>query len=140
VVNPGSVGAPTLRATACWAVIGDDVEWRTTDYDVPATIDAIGAHVNLMPSQREESFGLAAVEGMACSCLTITTGRGGLAAIAQNTGAWSAGQPEAWLRLTDRIRASSRDVLAAESRRQHERAVAHYHPSRFNAALDTIFV
>jgi putative phosphoesterase len=41
VVNPGSVGAPTLRATAWWAVIGDDVELRTTDYDVTATIDAM---------------------------------------------------------------------------------------------------
>jgi putative phosphoesterase len=41
VVNPGSVGAPILRATACWAVIGDDVELRTTDYDVAATIDAM---------------------------------------------------------------------------------------------------
>jgi putative phosphoesterase len=41
VVNPGSVGLPTLRATAWWAVIGDDVELRTTDYDVTATIDAM---------------------------------------------------------------------------------------------------
>jgi putative phosphoesterase len=38
VVNPGSIGAPTLRATAWWAVIGDDVELRTTDYDVEATV------------------------------------------------------------------------------------------------------
>jgi putative phosphoesterase len=38
VVNPGSVGLPTLRATAWWAVIGDGVELRTTDYDVAATI------------------------------------------------------------------------------------------------------
>ena len=38
VINPGSVGAPTLRATAWWAIIGDDVELRTTDYDVPSTI------------------------------------------------------------------------------------------------------
>lgn len=41
VVNPGSVGAPTLRATAWWAVIGDDVDLRTTEYDVAATIDAM---------------------------------------------------------------------------------------------------
>ena len=41
VVNPGSVGAPTLRATAWWAVIGDDVELRTTDYDVKATVEGM---------------------------------------------------------------------------------------------------
>ena len=41
VVNPGSVGAPTLRATAWWAIIGDDVELRTTDYDVAATVAAM---------------------------------------------------------------------------------------------------
>jgi predicted phosphodiesterase len=33
VVNPGSVGNPTIRATAWWAIVGDDVELRTTDYD-----------------------------------------------------------------------------------------------------------
>lgn len=38
VVNPGSVGAPTLRATAWWAVIGDDVELRSTDYDTEGTV------------------------------------------------------------------------------------------------------
>lgn len=41
VVNPGSVGNPPLRATAWWAVIGDDVELRTTDYDVKTTIEAM---------------------------------------------------------------------------------------------------
>jgi predicted phosphodiesterase len=37
IVNPGSVGNPTVRATAWWAVVdGGDVELRTTDYDVVA--------------------------------------------------------------------------------------------------------
>jgi putative phosphoesterase len=35
VVNPGSVGLPTIRATAWWAIFDSgDVELRTTDYDV----------------------------------------------------------------------------------------------------------
>lgn len=37
IVNPGSVGNPTVRATAWWAIVdGGDVELRTTDYDAAA--------------------------------------------------------------------------------------------------------
>jgi predicted phosphodiesterase len=44
VVNPGSIGRPTIRATAWWAVLdGGTVELRTTDYDVAATAEAIRA-------------------------------------------------------------------------------------------------
>ena len=43
IVNPGSVGLPTVRATAWWAVVTDgrDVELRTTDYDTDATARAM---------------------------------------------------------------------------------------------------
>jgi putative phosphoesterase len=40
VVNPGSVGAPTVRPAAWWALLGPDIELRTTDYDTEATIAA----------------------------------------------------------------------------------------------------
>ena len=44
VVNPGSVGKPTIRATAWWAVFADgEVELHTTDYDVAAAADAMRA-------------------------------------------------------------------------------------------------
>jgi predicted phosphodiesterase len=43
IVNPGSVGAPTVRAAAWWALIGDDVELRTTSYDTDGTAAAMGA-------------------------------------------------------------------------------------------------
>jgi predicted phosphodiesterase len=37
IVNPGSVGNPTIRATAWWAVLDSGtVELRTTDYDTAA--------------------------------------------------------------------------------------------------------
>jgi len=43
IVNPGSVGNPTVRPAAWWALIdGDDVELRTTDYDTDATAAAMG--------------------------------------------------------------------------------------------------
>jgi putative phosphoesterase len=41
VINPGSVGLPTIRAVAWWAVLDDDVELRTTDYDVGGTVEAM---------------------------------------------------------------------------------------------------
>jgi putative phosphoesterase len=45
IVNPGSVGAPTVRPAAWWAVLGPEVELRTTEYDVDATIEATRAEV-----------------------------------------------------------------------------------------------
>jgi len=41
VVNPGSVGNPIDRATAWWAVIGPEVELRTSDYDTVAAAAAM---------------------------------------------------------------------------------------------------
>ena len=38
-VNPGSVGNPTIRAVAWWALLGPTVELRTTDYDTASTAD-----------------------------------------------------------------------------------------------------
>jgi putative phosphoesterase len=43
VVNPGSVGAPTIRPVAWWAMLGPDVDLRTTQYDTEATIAAASA-------------------------------------------------------------------------------------------------
>ena len=43
VVNPGSVGSPTLRATAWWARLGPDVDGRSTDYDIQDTVRAARA-------------------------------------------------------------------------------------------------
>ena len=107
--------------------------------DIGAAFDALGAQINLMPSRREESFGLAALEGMACSCLTITSGRGGLAEISANTGAWTALRAEDWHEAMNRMRASSRDSLVAAAREQHDRTIAHYSPIRFLAGLDSVF-
>jgi predicted phosphodiesterase len=43
VVNPGSVGNPSVRATAWWAMLGPDVDCRTTDYDTRGAAAAIRA-------------------------------------------------------------------------------------------------
>ncbi len=42
IVNPGSVGLPTVRAVAWWALVENgDVEPRTTEYDTAATAEAM---------------------------------------------------------------------------------------------------
>jgi len=42
IVNPGSVGLPTVRAAAWWAVVEDGhVELRTTEYDTVAAAEAM---------------------------------------------------------------------------------------------------
>ncbi len=43
IVNPGSVGAPTVRAVAWWALLGPEVELRTTEYDTESTVAAARA-------------------------------------------------------------------------------------------------
>jgi putative phosphoesterase len=43
IVNPGSIGNPTVRATAWWALVGQVVELRTTDYDTAAAAAAMRA-------------------------------------------------------------------------------------------------
>jgi predicted phosphodiesterase len=45
VVNPGSVGAPTVRAAAWWAVLGPEVDLRATTYDTEGAIRAAAAVV-----------------------------------------------------------------------------------------------
>lgn len=59
----------------------------------PATLDIIdffsktNSNVCLIPSKWDEPFGLVAVEGMACSCVTIVSNKGGLRSISERTGA-----------------------------------------------------
>ena len=42
IVNPGSVGLPTVRAVVWWALVDSgNVELRTTEYDTVANADAM---------------------------------------------------------------------------------------------------
>jgi predicted phosphodiesterase len=45
VVNPGSVGAPTVSPDAWWAVLGGDVDLRATPYDTERAINAAASVV-----------------------------------------------------------------------------------------------
>lgn len=59
---------------------------KTTD--VPKFIKDNQISAAIVPSQVNESFGLVAIEAMACSCATIVSDRGELPNIAKRTGAW----------------------------------------------------
>ncbi|MGD0715559.1 MAG: metallophosphoesterase family protein [Gaiellaceae bacterium] len=43
IVNPGSIGNPTGRAAAYWALLGPDAELRSTDYDAAGAAAAMRA-------------------------------------------------------------------------------------------------
>lgn len=107
--------------------------------DVVSTIDEIGAHVSLVPSRRDESFGLAAIEGMACSCLTVTSGRGGLGDIARRTGAWTARSAEEWRAAIERIEASPPEEMARAAKEQHDRTLDCFGFERFARDVGAIF-
>ncbi len=71
--------------------------------DVAEAIKNLGIQFSLVPSRRDESFGLVAIESMASSCITIVSGRGGLAEIAQQTGALVAADAPALAETLNRL-------------------------------------
>lgn len=106
--------------------------------DVPAVLAAMGAQFGLVPSRWEEPFGLAAIECMACSCLTIVSGRGGLGEIAEKTGALVAPDIGALSGLLRRLCERPRRELATLARAQYDAAQRHYGPERFAAQVRTL--
>ena len=104
-------------------------------------IEALARHeiqFNLVPSRWAEPFGLVAIEGMACSCLTIVSGRGGLAEIAERTGALIAPDAESLRSLMNELMARAPDELAKLARAQFARTVAEYSPVRFEAEISAL--
>jgi glycosyltransferase involved in cell wall biosynthesis len=134
-VDPANAAfAERLRARA-----GANVTFHGRVDNVPAKLQDLGAQLNLVPSLREESFGLAAIEGMASSCLTITSGRGGLADIAARSGAWTATTRAEWDERLGRIRTSATASLVAAAREQHLRTLEHYGVARYDREITALF-
>lgn len=125
--------AEELRARA-----GSNVVFHGRVANVRERLDALGVCINLVPARRAESFGLAAIEGMACSCLTVTSGAGGLEDIASQTGAWTAKSPAEWRAALDRILSSPSSDMAAVARDQYTRTLARYNADRFEHELMNI--
>jgi glycosyltransferase involved in cell wall biosynthesis len=110
---------------------GTNVVFHGYVSDIQAEIERIGAQISLVPSRKKEAFGLAAIEGMACSCLTVTSGVGGLADIGRQTGAWTASRRQDWTRAVERIRTSPRSEMVAAAAKQHSATRDRYSSARF---------
>lgn len=104
-------------------------EGQTTD--VAATIQRLGIQFSLVPSRWPEPFGLVAIESMASSCITIVSGRGGLAEIAQRTGALVAKDAQELGAILNRLINLPAPELHAMARSQYEAVQRHYAPIRF---------
>lgn len=123
-----------LRARA-----GRNVSFHGRVRDVHGAIRALGAQLCLVPSRWQEPFGLVAIEAMAMSCLTITSGRGGLAEIARRTGAWVCRSDTEWEQALARVEAMPRAQLGALAREQHAATQQEYAWSRFEREVRELF-
>jgi len=107
--------------------------------DVPAMFDRLGAHVNLVPSQWEEPFGLVAIEGMACSCITMVSNSGGLADIATKTSAVCCNDIEEMSMAIDRVFSYTSPEKTALAKKQFDAAMSLYRPERFVVDMCKVF-
>jgi glycosyltransferase involved in cell wall biosynthesis len=119
--------AARLRAAA-----PDNVTFHGAVADVPGKLATIGAHVNLVAPRWEEPFGMVAIEGMACSCITVVRACGALPDIAAKTGAIVYGDDvNALAAAVRRLRETLPAELTALARRQYEATMALYNPELF---------
>lgn len=123
-----------LRAAAPTNVVFDG-----PTSDLPGTLETLGVQFSLVPSRWEEPFGLVAIESMACSCITIVSGRGGLAEIAERTGALIAADEMALKQTLNHLFALPPAQLRDIARAQYEAAQHHYSPARFMARVRDLF-
>jgi len=101
--------------------------------NVRSTIDALGIQVSLVPSRMEESFGLVAIESMACSCITLCSERGALPEIARLTGmlAFDIDEPRSLEILLRELCSRDARALCELARHQHRHATMRYGLTRF---------
>lgn len=95
-----------------------------------AFIEAHGVQFALVPSRRE-SFGLAAIESMANSCIAIVSGAEGLSDVAARTGALVARTDEEMLEVMQTLLCEGPAQLAERSRAQHHATLRAFAPSHF---------
>jgi glycosyltransferase involved in cell wall biosynthesis len=107
--------------------------------DISGAMETMGIQFSLVPSRVAESFGLSAIESMACSCITIVSGRGGLAEISERTGALVAPDASTLAQALERLYALPPETLREIAQAQHDAALRHYHPDRFLSEATALF-
>jgi glycosyltransferase involved in cell wall biosynthesis len=108
-----------------------NVIFHGTARNVAECLDALDIQINLVPSQWQEAFGLAAIEGMASSCVTLVSGAGGLREIASDTGAIVARTEPELAQAIDKLCGLPPARLDALAREQFEATQRAYAPERF---------
>lgn len=106
--------------------------------DVPDTLDRLAIQFNLVPSVVQEAFGLAAIEGMAASCITVVSGRGGLSEVAARTGALVAADAETLCTTLAHLVAMSATERSRLAKAQYDAAQRFYSPARFQQQMALI--
>jgi glycosyltransferase involved in cell wall biosynthesis len=112
-----------------------NVRFEGPTTEVAGLIRRLGIQFSLIPSRWPEPFGLAAIESMASSCVTIVSGRGGLGEIAGRTGALVAEDAQELGQALDRLVSLPAAELHALARRQYEAVQHHYAPGRFQEQI-----
>lgn len=125
--------------TALKQAAGPRLQFPGATQDLPGLLDQLGIQFNIVPSRWEEPFGLVAIEGMACSCLTIVSGTGGLADIAARSGALVAPDAAALTAALDQLAIKPAHELAQLARAQFEATQAAYAPDRFESRIQALF-
>jgi glycosyltransferase involved in cell wall biosynthesis len=103
--------------------------------DVIGFIRDCGANVSIVPSQWDEPFGLVAIEGMACSCVTLVSPRGGLESIARRTGAITFDSVAALAETMRRLASIPREEFAGIARAQFDATKAHFGNANFGPKI-----
>ena len=107
--------------------------------NVAETVDSLGIQVCLVPSKFDESFGLAAIEGMACSCVTLASHRGGLAEIAKHTGMLTFYNENNYVEKLEYICGLEGHSLASLAKDQYDKTMEIYASLRFLTQATELF-
>ncbi len=107
--------------------------------DLPQFLQRKGVQISLMPSRWEEPFGLAAIESMAASCLTVVSNRGMLPIIAERTGAFCFRDTLELETILERIEAMSAAERAERARRQQGEAIRQFGVALFRRHFAGLF-
>ena len=107
----------------------------------PATVEIIklihdlGCNICLIPSKWMEPFGLVAVEGMACSCITITSKKGGLESIATRTGSFNYNEPDELIEIFENLQSADEDELERIAKSQYSATMFYFGQRTFGLNL-----
>lgn len=106
--------------------------------DIVTAIDEIGINVVLVPSRWQEPFGLVAIEGMACSCLTVVFDSGALTDIAAKTGAIVCKQLDGLQDMVNALRIMTLEERLSLAREQYFSTFQHFRSDRYIDAIRNI--